>query len=145
MLTSLRPATLKDKEFLRSLHRETLREYVEQTWGWDEEWQRKRFDERFDPADMRIIVVEGDDVGMLKVGREEDRIFLENILIAPSHQRRGIGTQLIQSLMEEADERGVPLRLQVLKVNPARRLYERLGFREIGTSEMDVHMERRPQ
>jgi len=144
MLTSLRPATLKDKEFLRSLHRETLREYVEQTWGWDEEWQHRRFDQRFDPPNTQIIVVDGDDVGMLKVGREEERIFLENILIAPSHQRRGIGTQLIKSLIEEADERGVPIRLQVLKVNPVRRLYERLGFREIGTSEMDVHMERHP-
>ena len=46
--------------------------------------------------------------------------------------------------IEEADERGVPIRLQVLKVNPASDLYERLGFRKIEVTETHIRMERAP-
>ena len=46
----------------------------------------------------------------------------------PAYQGRGIGTALIMALVTEANQQRVPLTLQVLKVNPARRLYERLGF-----------------
>ncbi len=36
---SLRPATVKDYTFLRSLHVATMKDYVAQTWGWDEAFQ----------------------------------------------------------------------------------------------------------
>ena len=39
----LRPATPKDAEFLFKTLKVTMREYVDQTWGWDEEWQRAYF------------------------------------------------------------------------------------------------------
>lgn len=37
-----------------------------------------------------------------------------------------------------------PVWLQVLKVNPARALYERLGFRVVGQSDTHWHMLREP-
>ena len=46
----------------------------------------------------------------------------------PSLQGKSIGTKLLQSLVEEAREAGASLKLSVLKANPARRLYERMGF-----------------
>lgn len=51
------------------------------------------------------------------------------IYIAPAHQNRGIGTSLIRELAREARGSGKPLRLRLLSVNPARRLYEREGFK----------------
>ena len=46
--------------------------------------------------------------------------------------------------MEEADRRSVPVRLTVNKGNPAVRLYERLGFRRTGGSEIQDFMVREP-
>ena len=53
--------------------------------------------------------------------------------------------KLIQALCDEADGRGIPVELQVIKVNPAWRLYERLGFVVIGETETHVLMRWLPE
>jgi len=45
-------------------------------------------------------------------------------------------------VLAEGRRHNLPVRLQVLKVNRARKLYERLGFEACGESETHVHMER---
>ena len=135
MQISLRPATQEDHDFLWWLHCATMRPYVEKTWGWDEQWQAQHFRDRFDPATGEIIEGDGVPIGCISVERQKDRVFLSVIKIAPEYQSRGIGTKLVRALLNEADSRGVPVELQVLKVNPARRLYERLGFAVVGETE----------
>lgn len=126
---SLRQATGDDFAFLYELHRTTIREAVEATWGWDEAFQRRRFREHFDPAGSQIIVVDGRDVGVLQVEAWGDELFLGLIEIALSHQGRGLGTRIIKDVMALAHAEKRPVFLHVLKTNPrARRLYERLGF-----------------
>jgi ribosomal protein S18 acetylase RimI-like enzyme len=71
-------------------------------------------------------------VGVLQVKRTEAEVVLQNIRIAPAWQRRGLGTAIIQDILGEARYDGLPVALRVLKVNPARRLYERLGFAVTG-------------
>jgi hypothetical protein len=80
----------------------TLREYVEQTWGWDEASQKARFRERFEPAKCQIIVVGGHDVGTLQVERTENEVVLGNIRIAPDRQRRELGTAIIRDILSGA-------------------------------------------
>jgi ribosomal protein S18 acetylase RimI-like enzyme len=145
MHISLRPAELDDKDFLWSLHCDTMRGYIEKVWGWDEQWQREHFAERFDRYDMEIIEVDGVRVGAIQVDRQPGIIFLNNMHITPSRQRHGIGSEIVRALIDESDKRGIPIRLQVLKVNPARKFYERLGFREIGNTETHIRMERGPR
>ena len=128
----LRPATGGDYDFLYALQRVTYREYVIQTWGvWDEAWQQDYFHAHFDPAREQIIVVDRQDAGAISVDRRPGELFLANIQILPAYQNGGLGTALIRQLLAEAQRRGVPMVLQVLRVNPARRLYERLGFRVV--------------
>lgn len=124
----LRPATEADREFLRDLHRATLREYVDQVFGWDDAQQREMFDARWDPGPRRIIRLDGRDVGTLTVETRDDEVFLADIGILPEFQSRGLGSAVIRSVLADADARGLPVRLQILRPNPARRLYERLGF-----------------
>jgi len=112
-----------------------MRTYVEKTWGWDEAWQLQNFQERFDPAAREIIEFDGASIGYITVERREEGIFLSSIEIAPDYENRGIGTTLIQSLLDEGRSRGVAVELYVLKVNPARGLYERLGFAIIRETE----------
>jgi GNAT superfamily N-acetyltransferase len=129
---TLRPATADDYDFLRRLHRATMLEYVERTWGWDEDVQAAMFRERFDPAREQIVVVDGSDVGVLRVERRVDQLFLAELLIAPAHQGHGLGGAILADLRAEAARAGLPVTLQVVKVNPARRFYERHGLRVTG-------------
>ena len=134
---SLRPVTEADREFLYELNRETMRDHVEAVWGWDEAFQRRHFDEHF-RLDSQIVMVGVETVGMLlAVDRTED-VCLASIRIAPGWQQRGIGTDLIRSVLVRAADSGKPVWLRVLKVNArATALYERLGF--VVTDETDTH------
>ncbi len=140
----LRPATLEDTEFLFHLLKATMREYVDQTWGWDEEWQQAYFQMRFDPTKNQIIVLDDQDIGVMSTEKRENEIFLSSIYILPEYQGQGIGTQLLKSLLAEAFGEGLPVTLRVLKVNPARRLYERLGFSVIRETETHYLMKVTP-
>jgi ribosomal protein S18 acetylase RimI-like enzyme len=133
MKVTLRGATTNDIEFLFRLHRETMQMYVVQTWGqWDEAWQSQYFLDHFDPLSSQIIVAESKDIGVVSTVRRATDIFLSNIELLPAYQRQGIGAQLIRALIADACEKGLPIKLQVLKVNPAQKLYARLGFSVIG-------------
>lgn len=88
----------------------------------------------YDPAAIDIIVLDGRDIGILRVRRELDSIHLDQILILPLYQRHGYGSELIRNLFEECRAASKPLRLQYLTDNPVSRLYERLRFRKIGES-----------
>ena len=57
-----------------------------------------------------------------------------SIGVKPNARGQGVGEQLMRTLIGEAVRRGLGLCLSVRTDNPARRLYERLGFREIPDS-----------
>jgi ribosomal protein S18 acetylase RimI-like enzyme len=54
-----------------------------------------------------------------------------SIGVQPEARGQGVGEKLMRALIDEAARRGLGLCLSVRTDNPARRLYERLGFREI--------------
>src|SRR5262245_61993783 len=105
-----------------------MQHYVTQTWGWDEVWQQQHFRQHFDPTICQIILSQGQAVGVLAVVRDASAVYLRNIEVLPPYQGQGLGTHLIRALLAEAHHSGRPLVFQVLKVNPARHLYARLGF-----------------
>ena len=59
-------------------------------------------------------------------------------------QRRGIGKEVMKRLMGEANEFNLAVRLNVVRINPARRLYERLGFRGTHEDDRKLYMKRDP-
>src|SRR5439155_13739873 len=130
----LRPARRDDERFLFALHRDAMREYVEQTWGWNEAWQRRYFAEHYVPARNAIIVGNGPparDVGRISVTRHWRKVFLRDIELVAAERNHGLGTAMIQALVALAHAEGRAVELLVLKCNPAQRLYVRLGFQFI--------------
>jgi GNAT superfamily N-acetyltransferase len=123
-----RPATIEDREWLWELKRATMREYVAAVYGWDDETQRKMFEAKFDPSRIRVVQVDGSDVGLLEVEEREVDFFLGRIEILPAFQNRGIGSAVIGAVASEARAKDKIVRLQALRSNPVRQLYERLGF-----------------
>lgn len=129
---TLRPATSADKEYCFRLHKAAMGDYVTGIWGWDEQVQRDFHARAFDPRSWQIIRANGTDAGMLHVERRPDEIYLARIEIHPDYQGRGIGTRLIQVLMDEARQRDQAFALDVLANNHrAQALYQRLGLTEV--------------
>ena len=110
MQWTLRSTTADDRDFLFALHRSSMRPYVDATWGWDDDEQARMFDQNFDPAGQQIVQLDGVDAGMLAVEETDEEICLAVIEIHPRFQRRGLGTEIIQSVLDEAQLRGSPSR-----------------------------------
>jgi ribosomal protein S18 acetylase RimI-like enzyme len=144
-MLSFRPVTDDDYEYLYALNKQTMQEHAEKIYGpWNEDVVRRIFAERWRPESTRIVVIDGQDGGMLEVLPTETGVHLENIRVAPEHQGRGIGSRLISEVLRDAHGRGLPVTLRVLKLSPARRLYERLGFVVVGETEPHYLMEAHP-
>ena len=143
---TLRAATTADADWLYELRRETMRDYVEQTFGvWDARAQRRRFRQDRELAGIQIIMCDRNAVGLLQVERGPAGLFLANLQIQPDFQNHGLGTAIIRALIDEAARSRSPIRLQVLKVNEgARGLYERLGFVTAGDTGTHLQMIWRP-
>jgi GNAT superfamily N-acetyltransferase len=69
---------------------------------------------------------------------------LVDISLLPEHRNRGVGTAIIRDIIAECASLGKPLALQVRKVNPAARLYARLGFTMAGEDEFYIQMRWEP-
>jgi len=131
---ALRPGRLQDEPFLFALHREAMRDYVSATWGWDDKWQRMHFAEHYAPSRHAIILRDGahpPEVGRLSLTRHWRKIFLRDIELVAAERNHGVGSALIEAVLELAHAEERHVELLVLKCNPARRLYSRLGFRAI--------------
>jgi ribosomal protein S18 acetylase RimI-like enzyme len=128
---TIRPAAQSDFDLLFQLVCITMKDYVAATSGWDEVKEKEIFTRYFDFSTYQIsvIVLDGSDIGYLKIDRMESEIFLANLHVHPDYQNRGIGSSILKSLLAEAARQGVSVSLKVLKVDyAARRLYERFGF-----------------
>jgi GNAT superfamily N-acetyltransferase len=139
MKISLRAATIEDIEWLEPFYESIMRPYyIELKWEWDS----TKFREFFDPNITKVIQADGIDIGMLRVEEREDCIYLGDIQLDSAYRGRGIGTQLIKTVIRSAIIANKPVRLRVLKGNPAKDLYLRLGFREIQILDNCFIMER---
>ncbi len=142
-LPELRPLTAEDFAFAWDLHKRALGPWVAATWGWDEADQERRFRESFRPGARQVLRQGGADLGCLGLETRAGHLYLAYLALRPEAQGRGLGTRIVAGILEDADRRGLPLRLDVLKANPAVRLYRRLGFATFGEDPFRLHLERR--
>ena len=143
-MPSLRAATIDDLPSARDIYLGTMRYITDRLSDWDEARHMAQFAERFILDEVRIIVSDNEDVGWLQVGESDDEIFLKQISLQPRSQRRGIGSRLIADLLERARRTGKPVRLGVVKINPAVELYRRHGFVITSEDEFKLYMEKPP-
>jgi ribosomal protein S18 acetylase RimI-like enzyme len=135
---SVRPVLPGDSAFIASLYaalrapefsalgwpEAMLRQFLEQ----QEQAQRHHYSAAFPGADWLIVERQGRSVGRFYIQLSSLAFRLIDISLMPDEQRKGIGSALIRDLLDYAAESGRPVDLQVARLNPARALYERLGF-----------------
>ena len=136
---TLRPATPADREFLLRVYAESRADELAAT-DWDEEQKQAFCRSQFEAQDAyyrrhypgcEFLVIErdGTPVGRLYRDRREDEIRVVDIALLGAARGRGIGGRLMQDILDEAAAAGIMVRIHVERTNPARRLYDRLGFR----------------
>lgn len=91
--------------------------------------QQTHYTRHFPHSVCQLILVRGEEVaGRLWVDESDGRLRILDIALLPAWRGQGLGTRCLQALAEQADAAGRVLSIQVEIHNPARRLYERLGF-----------------
>lgn len=106
--------------------------------------QDRSFRERFTQADFDLVIVDSLPAGRLYVDRSGESMHVIDITLAPEHRRRGIGTQLLRELIDQAHSSGRPVTLNVARGNHALALYQRLGFSVTAEDDVYLTLECRP-
>ena len=104
-------------------------QYIQDLFGWDEQLQLGRHKDRFSQENTNLIVQNDTVVGWISVLDHGDHTKIDELYVLPEFQCKGIGTAVLQEVINHVKLLNVPLRLRVLGINrDGIRLYERLGF-----------------
>lgn len=145
---TLRPVAAADAELIARIYAWTRAEEMAVVpWSEEEKGaflaqqhaaQRAHYEAHYPYASHDVIEVDGEPAGRLYVDRRPADIRIVDIALLPEHRGRGVGGELIGRLLDEARERGASVSIHVEHGNPARRLYERLGFEPV--EERGIHV-----
>jgi ribosomal protein S18 acetylase RimI-like enzyme len=141
MTVTLLPAASGDYEFARETYYATMRWIIERLFGWDQIEQDASFARQFKLGEVRLIMADGVRAGWIQTQTGETSITLGQFYIIPALQRRGIGTQVLRMVIRAAHDQGKSIIVPVVKFNPAKRLYDRHGFRIAREDEYKYYMQ----
>ncbi len=128
MRLGLRNGQREDRAWLFNLYEENLRPYIEETWGWDLTFQQNEFDTNLIPERFTIVTSRQMDVAAYLLKEKEDHLWLEMLIVDRHYQHQGIGSWIISHLAKQSQTTKSPLKLVVIKCNPALAFYLGLGF-----------------
>jgi ribosomal protein S18 acetylase RimI-like enzyme len=138
---TLRPALATDEAFLLALRKDTMERYLEGAGEpVDEQTHLRRIRSHF--SDAKIICLADERVGLVKTHLSTTEWAISQLQIAPGYQGKGLGTEVIRRVIEQANRNSLPVTLCVLRNNPALRLYERLGFRVMLQTQIELSLVR---
>lgn len=130
----------QDFELAYAIKKVALGPHIIPRWGWDDAKQRATMHEKWAAKTFFRIEVDGQTVGTISLDPDGDGMEIGEFYILPEHQKRGLGAQVLDGVLAQAGEK--PVRLRVLKWNPAFALYKRHGFAVVGESDIHYFMER---
>jgi ribosomal protein S18 acetylase RimI-like enzyme len=104
--------------------------------------QTSSYAARYPDAKHQVICCDGIPVGRLYLDRQPHGISILDITIAPSARNAGIGSKVLNDILDEADRASAPVTIYVETFNPSLRLFERLGFRAVAEQGFHVQLVR---
>lgn len=154
MSTTLRDADPDDQPFLLTVYASTREAELAQT-PWTAEQQdafvRMQFEaqdsfyrKQYPDADYKVILREGEPVGRLYIVRDDGLIRILDVTVLPEFRNRGIGSELIRGIVDEAAESDRKVHIYIETFNPSLQLFERLGFKSIAEEGINFLLEWSP-
>lgn len=154
MKIGFRKINENDFPFLRKVYRSTREEELSQVNMSEEDKSRfiefqfnaqhSNYSQAYKDAEFDLIVLNDKPAGRLYVWRTEAQIRIMDIALLPEFRGKGVGTRILQSIIQESEKSGKKVTIHVEYFNPALRLYERLGFEKVDDSGIYFYMERLP-
>lgn len=148
-LVSLRTHTADDLAFMQALYASTREAelaltnftqkekeaFIQQQFSAQYQHYLRHYNsEKFD-----IVEFDGQAIGRLFVDHWENEIRIVDIALTPAFQNKGLGSYLFAQLFEQAKAANKAVTIHVEHNNPARNLYERLGF-ELKTQTNEIYL-----
>jgi ribosomal protein S18 acetylase RimI-like enzyme len=154
-MITLRPTRSNDEQFLYQLYASTrVEELTLMGWAHAEATtflqmqlraQTQSYGLQFPDATHQIMEQGGVAIGRLITHRTRDSLLLIDIALLPQYRNAGIGTHTLVNLQAEAARNGQSMHLSVQPTNRAQRLYQRLGFVEVGKPGVYLQMRWAPE
>jgi len=150
----LRLATAEDTAFLQRLFASTRDEFKMVITDESQfaalismqfNFQKQQYQDGYPSGRDDIILLHDEPIGRIFVDESDRAVTLVDVALLPEYRNQGIGQKLLADLLAHAASVQKPVRLHVFKNNPARNLYERLGFRQISEDSMYYEMICEPQ
>jgi GNAT superfamily N-acetyltransferase len=155
MIIIFKKVSEDDFPFLRKVYRSTREEELSQANMSEEDKSRfiefqfnaqhLHYSQAYKDAEFNLILLDDKPVGRLYIWRTETQIRIMDIALLPDFQGKGVGTKILQSIIQESEKSGKKVTIHVEYFNPALRLYERLGFKKVDDSGIYFYMERLPK
>jgi GNAT superfamily N-acetyltransferase len=138
---SLRPIAPGDRELLFRIYASTRAEELAQVdWAAEQreaflrqqfEAQHAWYQQNYAGAAFDVVLAsDGQPAGRLYVACWPREIRLIDVALLPGFRRQGLGSAILGDLLAGARRSGKPVTIHVERMNPALRLYERLGFKQ---------------
>ncbi len=109
------------------------------------EAQHKHYLSHYPHSDFLIIEKNKEKIGRLYIDRDENSICLIDIALLPENKNKGLGTVLLNDLINEAQKSNKKIVLHVEKFNPAYDWYIKNGFKQIEDKGVHQYMEWYPK
>jgi ribosomal protein S18 acetylase RimI-like enzyme len=133
-----RPAREDELDFLGAVYASTRAEEIAQA-GWPPEMeqaflkqqheaQHAHYANVYPEAERLVIERAGERIGRLYLQEWEGNVRIVDVALLPAFRGGGIGEAIVRDIGEDAWARGMKVSIHVETFNPAKRLYERLGF-----------------
>lgn len=135
-----RKCEYNDLGFILKLKELGMKWYIEKIYGWDENVQREKTKREIDKFidKMKIIVIDNKEIGVTNFFEDEGKYHVGLIIVHPDYQGKGLATKIINDYIDIARKEQKEILIKTYKYNPAKKLYEKLGFKQY--SEDDTHV-----
>lgn len=147
-MTAVTPVTLraerdKDLAFLQNLYAASREREMALLMDWSDAQKREFLEQQFTAqhshyrqhypqARFDVIERRGKPIGRLYVAELKRELRLIDIALMPVERNKGLGKGFCREVMAEAERLGKIVSLHVEDDNPAKKLYERMGFVVVG-------------
>jgi ribosomal protein S18 acetylase RimI-like enzyme len=130
-----------DFAFCWPIYRDALQPLSVGLFAWDDETQQKRVRQALADEGASILLADGEAAGWLQCSETRFIIHLGHLYIEPAKRNKGLGSGFLRWMSERARRKEKDFTLDVMKNNPALKLYERLGFRPVRSSATTITLQ----